>query len=302
MAPNGYNLKKPHKQIRVLSSDELSEIISVGVYASSYFTKKRTAVLQLLPNGEFVTEHFSISKAAASVGVTPHAIQVGLDEKSTLIKGFVWRRKGGDLTYIPPITQQSHNRKMVDQFTLDGIFVKRYDCLLHAANSINRSVTNIIAVCKGKVQHSGNFVWRYAGDLFEKNSFIEYEIEGFGKKVSKYSMSGELLEIFPRIKDAVRATPDALAPGIVHSCRGNYFSHCGFVWRYEGDSFNKFTKELRSGRAVIRTTKDCSASEIFARVKDAVNATNNASASGIIQACKRADGSHAGFKWKYADR
>lgn len=50
----------------------------------------------------------------------------------------------------------------VIQMTLDGIDIKRWECMQHAADALGLHMTHISAVCRGKSKTHGGFRWRYA--------------------------------------------------------------------------------------------------------------------------------------------
>ena len=52
--------------------------------------------------------------------------------------------------------------KPVDQFTLDGAFVKRWSSASEAVREIGGSAGHISECCKGKCKSSGGFIWRFA--------------------------------------------------------------------------------------------------------------------------------------------
>lgn len=58
--------------------------------------------------------------------------------------------------------------RAVDQYTKDGVFVKRWDSMRDAERAGLGGVTNISRVCQHKPHNftSGGYVWRYAGENF----------------------------------------------------------------------------------------------------------------------------------------
>lgn len=57
-------------------------------------------------------------------------------------------------------------RKKVDQYSMDGQFIKTHESISNAARELNLFKTNISSCCLNKPQHStcGGFVWRFNGD------------------------------------------------------------------------------------------------------------------------------------------
>lgn len=52
--------------------------------------------------------------------------------------------------------------KPVDQYTLDGTFVKRWPSVADAARELGLSKGNISKCCKGKYKSTGGFIWKFA--------------------------------------------------------------------------------------------------------------------------------------------
>lgn len=55
------------------------------------------------------------------------------------------------------------NRKKVNQYDLQGNFIKEWDCILNIEKNLNIKVQNICACCSGKKYHktAGGYIWKY---------------------------------------------------------------------------------------------------------------------------------------------
>lgn len=58
--------------------------------------------------------------------------------------------------------KELYNAIPVDQYTLDGVFVKHWDCAADAKRVLGHGLS-ISDVCKGKRRQTGGFIWKYAG-------------------------------------------------------------------------------------------------------------------------------------------
>lgn len=56
------------------------------------------------------------------------------------------------------------HRKMVDQYTPDGLFVQRFSSLKKASESVDGNTSNIAFACRHKGRTYKGFAWRYADD------------------------------------------------------------------------------------------------------------------------------------------
>lgn len=58
---------------------------------------------------------------------------------------------------------ENHNATAVDQFDLDGNYIKTWDCIMTAARDTRTSATSISLCCRGKKYYSaGGYRWKYA--------------------------------------------------------------------------------------------------------------------------------------------
>lgn len=53
------------------------------------------------------------------------------------------------------------NAKPILQYSIDGTFIKEWDCAVDAAKKLNLSQSGISEVLKGKRKTSGGFIWKY---------------------------------------------------------------------------------------------------------------------------------------------
>jgi hypothetical protein len=83
-------------------------------------------------------------------------------EKSThQIGGFIWRYSDdiNNIRDISPVVYKA--KKQVDQFSLDGIYLKTFDSISNAAKEINGFPGNIAKCCNGKRKSVKGYNWKY---------------------------------------------------------------------------------------------------------------------------------------------
>ena len=55
------------------------------------------------------------------------------------------------------------DKKRIDQYSLDGIYIKTFPSICDAAKAMNKCyISSIIKCAKGKIKTSFGFIWRYA--------------------------------------------------------------------------------------------------------------------------------------------
>lgn len=66
------------------------------------------------------------------------------------------------MSHLPKPKGKNHPRaRKVQQFNIDGTFVKEYDCIKDAVVETNGSKAGIILCCQGKRKTSGGCLWKY---------------------------------------------------------------------------------------------------------------------------------------------
>lgn len=129
----------------------------------------------------------------------------------------------------PKNTKPSHARKPVLQFTKDGEFVARFDCIRDAAKSVNGTIMKISNCCNGRSKSSKGFVWKFENP--------EQAIPGKGvstrRAVIQYSLDGTLIAHFSSIKEALQSLGYGTTSTIIGACTGHTKTAYGFRWSYE---------------------------------------------------------------------
>ena len=82
-------------------------------------------------------------------------------------------------TPLPPGTvRYNYQSKRVDQFDLDGNFIKKWDTVTEAARSLNSTRENISACCHGRTRSSRGFIWKFDGT----SPYVEPPVEKMSYK------------------------------------------------------------------------------------------------------------------------
>lgn len=124
----------------------------------------------------------------------------------------------------------------VVQYSINGEMKNKFNTANEAGEFIGVSSSNITMACNGILKIVKGYVWRYEYDAFNK---YEVEYKYFKKPVYQYSIHGELLNKYESVRCASKAL-NINESNIQASCTGVQKKSGGFVWRYEGDSFDKY--------------------------------------------------------------
>ena len=55
--------------------------------------------------------------------------------------------------------------RAVQQFDLDGNFIKEYECATYASKTLNVDLSSLIKCCRGKIKSCGGFKWKYSDTI-----------------------------------------------------------------------------------------------------------------------------------------
>lgn len=116
--------------------------------------------------------------------------------------------------------------KEVYQYTLEGIFVKKWDNITAAAKFIGHSRTgHIISCCKKQRQTAGGYQWSYE---LEKMPCLK-KIQNTPTQVIQKTKTGEIVKIHPSIHEAARAV-NGLASGVAGALDKSGRTYYGYIW------------------------------------------------------------------------
>lgn len=118
-------------------------------------------------------------------------------------------------------------RTPVNQYSIDGVFLKRYKSIREAKESNGYINENISMCCSHKRNQSNGFIWRYDGDVD-----VSYNRKTNSKPVIQYSLNGEKIKGYKSAKDAMRIT-GTNACDISSCCHSNLKQANGYIWKFK---------------------------------------------------------------------
>lgn len=217
--------------------------------------------------------------------------------------------------------------KKIYQYDVDGILLKKWDCLQHAAECYGVSKESIWAACNGKSQTCSAYVWRYEGDSFYKfpikQSARSHKI--YSQKVIQYDSSGNFIKSYTK-NELDNLYCNSGVYYIYKVCDGKKVHYKNYIWRYDGDCFDKYiTSKSKTG--VGRPKKKQTQTEKTDRAHDGrfkskkvncydknenfIKTYNSLTEAGcdvglknsynITNVCKCKRNFAAGYKWYFAD-
>lgn len=145
----------------------------------------------------------------------------------------------------------------VVQYDLDGNFIRIWKSCREIEHSLGYSRIPIQNCCRGEIQHSREFIWRY----FDENNFQE-SIEGIKenknktkkqniilkqesitkvdkkifKRILQYNLLGSFVKEWPSIKEAANFY-NAKPHNISQCCNEVSKTSCGYIWKFYQNNY-----------------------------------------------------------------
>ena len=121
------------------------------------------------------------------------------------------------------------------------------------------------------------------------------------RPVCQYTLDGELIAEYEGVNAAAKILFNKKRDsGICQVCNGIGCSAHGYVWRYKGDSFDKYdVSKLVKKTAVWQCDTTGNKIKLFDSITEAENETHTRH-SEIVRCCKGQRKTSNGFKWVYA--
>jgi len=133
--------------------------------------------------------------------------------------------KSGKMSSHSSKLKSQKNSIPILQYDLNGIFIKRWDSLTQAKNTLN--IHNINSVLRGRKNQAGGYVWRY--DIGEIPLKIKVNPYGKSRKpILQYDLNGNLVKRWDYIKLAEDKYGD-----LSSVLKGRTETAYGFKWEYE---------------------------------------------------------------------
>lgn len=209
IAPNGYNLTEGGGSGNI---NDLKEVCQYNMF------------------GNFINEYKSITEAAIMTNGNHKAISSCCMHHLKTSGGFVWEYKGVSPRIIYSIKDSSYK---VDQYSLDGVFIKTFENATIASQEVNALVGNIRSVCTGYSKTAKGYVWRKHGDAFDKYDVIS-KIRNIEHIINQYDFEGNLIAIY----DEYTKLPDyVMNQNVVYDCcRGKCKYAYNYIWTFDDDT------------------------------------------------------------------
>lgn len=307
-----HNAKTAGNYIFKFSDDNLPLTIPETIY------RKNIAVEQYNLNGKFIKEYSSATIACKETGINNSLIASCCRGQYNHAGEFQWKYKDDNKVIGPIKIIKKHMREIL-QYDLKGKFIKKYNSISEAERINN--ITSIFNSCNGMQPQAGGYIWLYADEKNIKkeikerlNTIKEIETKIINsKKVFKYDIQGNILEIYESVKSCAKA--NNIDRNTISRCCNEQTILCnGYIYLYEDLNYkeklnkkisiinNDYFEKLCNRKKVEKCDlKTMAIIKIYNSVKEAAIDNNLKSSSSICACCNSKSKSAAGFFWRYVN-
>lgn len=153
----------------------------------------------------YVRTHKSITEAARYTGIPRSTISSNVSGYTTHAGNYIFVPSGESVENIEVVVSPKHSI-CIDQYTLDGKFVKTYPSLYTAARENGLHQPNITNCIKSGNRTSGGYIWVKHGEKPPKNLISNGRVVGKRAKINKVDENGNILDTYKSITECAKRT------------------------------------------------------------------------------------------------
>lgn len=131
------------------------------------------------------------------------------------------------------IKKHNPNIRKVNQYTLQGKFIKEWDSIKDIWVNLGFSRSSITAVCKHKYLQTNGFVWRYSDECDDYGN-IDVDTSGMYKRnreIVQLNLDGDIIRHWESATVAARTL--GLSQGNINKCcLGKCKQAYGYIWEF----------------------------------------------------------------------
>lgn len=198
--------------------------------------RRARAVNQYDLGGHFLRQWKSIRDASLGTGCNESCIRGCCLGGIRSSLGYMWRFSldVNATEDIGPVRERISQCKPVNQYSLDGVLVKRWSGISEAETALH--IKNLSEVCNGRRDQAAGYMWKFADE--ENRKQIDPYRNKNCRRIIQFDKNGEYIRDFNSIKDAVSITGISRFR-IKRACKGLNKTVEGFIWRYADELQDK---------------------------------------------------------------
>lgn len=122
------------------------------------------------------------------------------------------------------------NAKQIYQYSLDGHFIKIWDSIVEASESLGINFRSIADCCRGEHYSAGNYMWKFANEDIG-NKITPYSELVHDKYIIQMDMNGKYIKKWNSAND-IQKQLHIRRNNISSVCTGKRKSAGGYMWKY----------------------------------------------------------------------
>lgn len=181
--------------------------------------------------------HFAIHRALLKYGIENFSIELVEQTEQLNEREKFWIKElhtlysdgGYNLTIGGEQCSDTIKCKCYQYDKNDGHFIAEYNSISEAGRLNQISHANIIKVLQGEINIAGGYRWSKIKT--DNLDFKQSNYTGSSKPVAQYDLKGNLLNIYPSVKDAAKKINYSQGT-LAMAAEGKRKTAKGFVWKY----------------------------------------------------------------------
>lgn len=186
--------------------------------------------------------------------------------------------------------------RAVVQYALDGKKIREYRSVTEAARANGTTSGYIRLVALKELIQMNGFVYRFIDDFYN-GEHVDFSMK---KRVTQYTLDGRKICTYASVKDAAASV--GTDPNTLSRCALRKSLSCsGFVWRYDGDSYDgAYRGRIKNrSREIIQYSLGGEKMASFGSVNEASRKTGYSAATLLDCAHKKSKVAH-GYVWCFS--
>lgn len=186
----------------------------------------------------------------------------------------------------------------VQQYDLNGFFIKEYDSASQAADETKVCHSDICRCCRKEIAHAGKFQWKYKES--DKQIYpVNIDKLSIQKEINQYDLQGNLIKIYPSLAEAERITGIRKST-ICNVCKGKGKTAGGYRWSYADKPLDMSKSKSGVRKKVYQYNKDFTLIKIFDSITEASEKTQII-LSSISEVCRGKRKTAGGYIWSFKE-
>lgn len=261
--------------------------------------------------GELEKTYLTIRDAAKDTGLSRSCLSMAI-KYNLHRKGYFWKIKDSQIDIKDIIKNYYENlwkdRKIkINQYTLEGSFVKTWNSITEAAKFYGCSEANINRALTNSTNSAVGFIWIKNSDknlLQDKLYAYNNRPEANKKVVYQYSLNGDFISKYNSLTEASKITGisrDAISKAIIKK-----YTSGNFIWltEYDEDTVKQIiekrnNKHNSKKKEVLQFDLNDNYIKTFSSAEEACKFLGKTNKVPIARTCQGYQKTAYGFKWKY---